>query len=604
MSDVIRLLPDHVANQIAAGEVVQRPASAVKELLENSVDAGATHITLIVKDGGRTLIQVVDDGAGMSSTDARLCFERHATSKIREADDLLTLSTNGFRGEALASIAAIAHVNLKSRREADELGTDIDIEGSRITKQEACATPVGTSVSVRNLFYNVPARRQFLKSDGVEMKHIIEEFQRVALAHPEIGFDMINNDQEAHKLPISNPRKRIVHLLGKKYDERLVPVEEATDLVSVVGFVGKPEFARKTRGEQFFFVNQRFIKSNYLNHAIHRAYEELISRDQYPSWVLFLSVDPATIDINIHPTKTEIKFRDERNIYAIVNAAVRRALGRFNISPTLDFDQEASLQFGGDAPMIAQQVSSKVVGNWRPQDIPRSTNTAGWQQMFDVNPATDLLEKATREDRTPEPKRGELQFDQEKPAQHKAFQLHGKYVLAQLRNGFVVIDRQRAHERILYERTLRNLDSGAGSSQQMLFPQNIELNPADMELIQAVSGELNGLGFMFTPMGGNTIAVNGMPSEASEVDPEQLLEDLIEQIKAESGTLKNERHEGMARVIAQSIRINTSKRLDVQEMHDLIDQLFACEMPFYTASGKPTLLTWGLDELEERFGER
>lgn len=598
MTDLIRLLPDHVANQIAAGEVVQRPASVVKELLENSVDAGATQITLIVKDGGRTLIQVVDDGAGMSSTDARLCVERHATSKIKEAADLFSLTTNGFRGEALASIAAIAHVEIKTKRAEDELGSVINIEGSNIVSQEACATPTGTSVNVRNLFYNVPARRQFLKSDGVEMKHIIEEFQRVALAYPEIAFDLVNNNNEVHKLPVSNPRQRIVHLLGKKYDERLVPVEESTDLVSVVGFVGKPEFAKKTRGEQFFFVNQRFIKSNYLNNAVNRAYEELISRDQYPSWFLYLSVDPASIDINIHPTKTEIKFRDERNIYAIINAAVRRALGRFNISPTLDFDQETSLNLGADAPYIAQPIQSTVVTNWRPQDLKRSVPTQQWKELL----STDN-EPLSKVDHRPEPTAID-ELDLQEVREHKAFQLHGKYVMAQLRSGFVLIDRQRAHERILFERTLRNLANGAGASQQMLFPQNVELNPADLALINSVTEELNALGFVLTPMGGNTMAVNGMPTEASDADPQALLEDLIEQIKAESGTLKNERHEGMARAVAQSIRVNPTKQLDASEMHELIDQLFACEMPFYTASGKPTLLTWSLNELEERFGER
>jgi DNA mismatch repair protein MutL len=453
MPDIIRLLPDHVANQIAAGEVVQRPASVVKELLENSVDSGATRIVLVVKDAGRTLVQVTDNGRGMGPTDARLCFERHATSKIGSADDLQTLTTKGFRGEALASIAAIAQVELRTREHDKELGTRVLIEGGRVRVQEPVAASPGTTVAVRSLFYNVPARRQFLKSDGVEMKHVLEEFQRVALAHPEIAFQLINNDSEEFNLPVGNERQRIVGLFGRKYDERLVPVEEATDVVSVTGFVGKPEFAKRSRGEQYFFVNRRFVRSNYLEHAVRRAYEELVPRDVHPSWYLFIQLDPAWIDINIHPTKTEIKFRDDRTVYAIVHAAVRRALGRFNITPSLDFEPEPALiaASGASAP------------DWRPRDLgaftaPPRPSAAGWQQLFEMGLATPVEEGPVGTQQQLLPSRS----NEEVAADGPVFQLHGRYIVAQLRNGFMVVDQQRAHERVLYERNLRLLEQGAG----------------------------------------------------------------------------------------------------------------------------------------------
>ncbi|MBK6369543.1 MAG: DNA mismatch repair endonuclease MutL [Flavobacteriales bacterium] len=395
MADLIRLLPDHVANQIAAGEVVQRPASVVKELLENSVDSGATRIIVVVKDAGRTLVQVTDDGRGMSPADARASFERHATSKIREADDLSSLRTMGFRGEALASIAAIAQVELRTREHDEELGTRVLIEGSKVRIQEPMAGAVGTTIAVRSLFYNVPARRQFLKSDGVELKHVLEEFHRVALAHPEIAFQFVHNDQEEFHLPTGSERQRIVHLFGRKYDERLVPVEESTEFLQVGGFVGKPEFAKRSRGEQYFFVNRRYIRSNYLDHAVRKAYDELVSRENYPSWFLFLELDPAQIDINIHPTKTEIKFRDDRTIYAIVHAAVRRALGRFNIVPSLDFEPEPAILPTYDGSRT--EAAPLAVPTWRPQDLgasnaPPRKSAEGWQQLFDVNTPTSAPE--------------------------------------------------------------------------------------------------------------------------------------------------------------------------------------------------------------------
>jgi len=598
MSDIIRLLPDHVANQIAAGEVVQRPASVVKELLENSVDAGATRIVLVVKDAGRTLVQVTDDGAGMGSTDARLCFERHATSKIRQADDLAAIRTKGFRGEALASIAAIAQVELKTRQASDELGTRVLIEGSRVRDQGPIATPVGSTIAVRSLFYNVPARRQFLKSDGVELKHVLDEFHRIALAHPEIAFQLVNNDQEEFNMPAGSERQRIVHLFGRKYDERLVPVDETTDFVAVNGFVGKPEFAKRSRGEQYFFVNRRYIRSSYLDHAVRRAYNELVSRENFPSWFLFIELDPAQIDINIHPTKTEIKFRDDRAVYAIVHAAVRRALGRFNIVPSLDFEPEpAILAAFANAPAAAGAPA------WRPQDLgafngPPRPSAAGWQQLFDMGMATPVDEP---KDIGEEPRLMPSREQDLPPGERPVFQLHGTYIIAQLRNGVMVVDQQRAHERILYERNLRLLEQGAGTSQTQLFPRHVELNTTDLALVQEVLPELRTMGFDLEFFGGRTVQVNGMPAEAADEDPTRLLEQLLEQLKQERSAFKNERHSVLARGMARSMAIRPGRVLATAEMHDLIDRLFACAMPTHTPAGKPTLITYGLDELNERF---
>ncbi|MBL7963285.1 MAG: DNA mismatch repair endonuclease MutL [Flavobacteriales bacterium] len=600
MGDLIRLLPDHVANQIAAGEVVQRPASMVKELLENSVDAGAGRIILVVKDAGRSLVQVTDDGRGMSMMDARMCFERHATSKIRVAHDLQAVRTKGFRGEALASIAAIAQVELKTRPHADEVGTRVLIEGSRLVAQEPVACPPGTTLAVRNLFFNTPARRQFLKSDQVEMKHVLDEFQRVALAHPEIAFQLTHNGQEVHQLPAAQGqtpgallRQRVVHLFGRRYDERLVPVEESAGDLHITGFVGKPEFARRSRGEQFFFVNQRFIRSSYLEHAVRAAFEELVARDQYPSWFLYIDLDPARIDINIHPTKTEIKFRDDRSVYAIVHAAVRRALGRFNVAPSIDFEPEPAL-LAASMPSTPGPAAKA----WRPQDLGMAPPPvpSGWQRLFDLpdapavdSPTDSPLVMPSREHEGP-------------PGARPVFQLHGTYILAQVRSGVVVVDQQRARERIVYEQALRTLEQGAGHSQQQLFPRNVELSPGDHALLTQVLPELRALGFDLEPLGGRTIVVNGMPAEAADEDPVALLESFLEQLQLEQGTLRNARHTALARSMARSLAPRSTRKLENAEMHELIDRLFACEMPYVTPSGRPTLLTFTLDELNERFG--
>lgn len=606
MADLIRLLPDHVANQIAAGEVVQRPASVVKELLENSIDAGAREITLVVKDAGRALVQVADDGKGMSPADARVCFERHATSKIRQADDLGAIRTKGFRGEALASIAAIAQVELRTRERDQDVGTRVLIEGSRVRVQEPYAGPPGSSISVRSLFFNTPARRQFLKSDNVEMRHVLDEFHRVALAHPETGFKLVSNEREEFNLPpgaVEAPwsaamRQRIAGLYGRRYDERLVLVEEATDVVSVRGFVGKPEFAKRARGEQFFFVNQRFIRSSYLEHAVRRAYEELLPADSYPGWYLFIEIDPAQIDINIHPTKTEIKFRDDRTVYAIVHAAVRRALGRFNIVPSLDFEPEPAL--------IA--ASTTTAPAWRPADLgaftaPPRPSPEGWQKLFDMGVASpvdeetvgSVIQRPATEDLVL-PSREE-DGDVERPV----FQLHGRFIVAQVRSGVMVVDQHRAHERILYERNLKMLSQGAGMSQTELFPRHVELSAPDLELITGVLPELRSMGLELELFGGRTVQVNGMPAEAADEDPTRLIEHLIEQLRTAGGALRNERHQTLARSMARSMAIRPGRGLLVNEMHGLIDRLFACEQPTRTPSGKPVLINLGLNEINERF---
>src|ERR1700749_4726625 len=465
MPDIIQLLPDAVANQIAAGEVVKRPASAVKELVENALDSGADRIQLILKDGGKALIQVIDNGCGMSGTDARMSFERHATSKIRKAEDLFAIRTMGFRGEGLASIAASAQVELKTRRHEDELGSCIIIEGSEVLSQQACSAPVGTSICVKNLFFNTPARRNFLKSNPVEMRHIIDEFQRIALANPQVFFTLHHDGQEVYHLPASMLKQRIVHLFGNNYNQRLVPVEEDTTIIKLHGYVGKPEFARKTRGEQFFFVNNRYIRDAYLNHAVLTAFEELLPDEAYPLYVLFIEIDPSKIDINVHPTKTEIKYQDEKAIYAIIRSAVKRALGKYNITPTLDFDQENSIGHLITAKPLEQIVQPTIAFN--PDFNPFATevkkadrepsfrHSAGehqstpipqnWDTLYEISKREEQAQQEIHTESTISVQEQEVS----KSSERQLFQIHGKYILSQIKSGFMLINQQSAHERIL-----------------------------------------------------------------------------------------------------------------------------------------------------------
>jgi len=614
MSDIIKLLPDAVANQIAAGEVIQRPASAVKELLENSIDAGADNISLVIKDAGKALIQVIDNGFGMSETDARLSFERHATSKIKSADDLFNLSTKGFRGEALASVAAIAQVELKTKVEGNDLGTQIIIEGSEVKEQEVCSCAKGTSFSIKNLFYNVPARRNFLKSNPVEVKHIIEEFQRVAMVHADIAFSMYNNGNEVFNLKKGSFRQRIVGVFGERYNQKLVPVEESTDIVSVIGFVSKPEFAKKTRGEQYFFVNDRFIKNSYLNHAINNAFDQLLSKDQHPSYFLKLTIDPAKIDINIHPTKTEIKFEDERAIYAIIRTSVKQALGKNNITPTLDFEQESSF----NVPLMRstehiKAPTIKVNPSYNPfatksseSSSSKPESTKNWESLYSSfeTETTQLTSDFENEEVEPLEDQQVISTsweDEEHDEQQTLIQLHNKFILGQLKSGSLIIDQERAHTRILFEQYIKNFALGKGTTQQLLYPETIDFTTADAELLNELQQEIKTLGFDFEKMGKSSFVVSGVPAELKEQNVKQIIEGLLEQFKLNESELKLKKHENLAISMARSASVRSGKKMSYEEMKALVDQLFACEMPYSLPNGKPTIITLNLDDLNQQF---
>lgn len=620
MSDIIHLLPDAVANQIAAGEVIQRPASAVKELLENSIDAGSDAITLVIKDAGKTLIQVIDNGFGMSETDARLSFERHATSKISCADDLFNLNTKGFRGEALASIAAIAQVELKTKKENADLGTKIIIEGSQVKEQEPCSTNKGTSFSIKNLFFNVPARRNFLKSNPVEIKHIIEEFQRVALAHPNISFSMYNAENEMFNLTKGSLRQRIVGIFGDKYNQKLVPVAESTDIVTIDGFVSKPEFAKKTRGEQYFFVNDRFIKNAYLNHAVQNAFDQLLSKEQFPSYFINLKIDPSKIDINIHPTKTEIKFEDERSIYAIIRTSVKQALGKYNISPTLDFERETSF----DIPLskgidTIKAPTIKVNPNYNPFNTIESQKGSNsnsyhsvktvakkeakdWENLYiDFEKNTSEIIEHQVQQNEPEQQVISSNWDDDTEQTKTLLQLHKKYIFTQLKSGFLIVDQQRAHERILYEKFSKQLNIQKSSSQQLLFPETIDFVSSDAELLEEIKSEIESLGFILNKVGRNSFIITGVPSEINDQNLKQTLEQLLEQFKLNKSELKLEKHENIATSLARSASIKSGTFLTNEEMNNLIDNLFACEMPYNLPNGKPTIISLNLEDLNKQF---
>ncbi|THH39790.1 DNA mismatch repair endonuclease MutL [Neolewinella litorea] len=609
--NLVQLLPDAIANQIAAGEVIQRPASVVKELVENAVDAGADEINLIVKDAGKTLIQVTDNGCGMSETDARMSLERHATSKLRTAEDLFTLHTMGFRGEALASIVAIAQVEMKTRRATDELGTRLVIEGSEVITQEPAAAPPGTSLSVRNLFYNVPARRNFLKSDSVELRHIREEYIRIALAHPSIRFDLHVNDRLDLSLTAGNLRQRIIAVFGKKYRDLLVPIEEATDVLSIGGYVGKPEAARKSKVGQFFFINDRYIRSSYLHHAVTMAYDELLSKDSYPFYVIFLEIDPARIDVNVHPTKQEIKFEDERLIYNYLKATIRHGLGRASIMPTIDF--EADNPFSPSRTSLQPNVSPLDSDEALPSKMNRETphtpsggseagrhasNLRNWEKLYDnlsVEVDTDtgevLQSRMGREDENDSP-----------PAQGRApYQLHQRYIVSAIKSGWLLVDQQAAHERILYENFLTTLREKPAASQASLFPQTLDLAHADADLMSSLLPELNQLGFDLEAFGGGSFIVRGIPAELAGRNNElELLEKLLQQYK-NNLDLSSDGHERLARTLARTAAIKRGTALDDTEMRSLIDRLFACGQPRVAPNGKRCYVKYELEEVERLF---
>jgi DNA mismatch repair protein MutL len=621
MSDVIQLLPDSVANQIAAGEVVQRPASVAKELLENAVDAGATKIQLIVKDAGKTLIQVIDNGCGMSETDARMSFERHATSKIREAKDLFSLHTMGFRGEALASIAAVAQVEMRTRRATEELGTRIVVEDTTVKVQEACQAPQGTSISVKNLFYTVPARRSFLKADPVETRHIIDEFQRVAMANPDIFFSLHHNDSEIYHLPAGNLRQRVVKIFGEAVNKKLVPAEQETDILHITGFVGKPDYLKKGRGEQLFFVNKRFIRSNYLHHAVMGAYDDLLPADTYPLYVLFLDIDPSSIDINVHPTKQEIKFDDERLIYNFLKVAVRHALGSHNVTPTLDFEQEPAFQqrLNPSAAMRPER-DTDALGGYRPprpepgEDAARHvSNLENWQKLYEglqlfgeksaAENGDDTLATLPNFEKSPGVEVLEMDDDSEtfSKGQREPYQIHGQYIMSHLKSGFLLVDQQAASERVLYERYLLALENQPIATQKALFPKTVELSAADAVLLRDILDQVNCLGFEIAEFGGNTFAIHGSPADLrGGMSEEMLLEKVLTQYKGnlelQVGTRDN-----LARSMARNAALRRGQSLTPQEMQDLLDRLFACSVPYNSPSGRKCFIQFDLEDLQKQF---
>jgi DNA mismatch repair protein MutL len=618
MSSIIQLLPDHVANQIAAGEVVQRPASVVKELLENAVDANATDIKLIIKDAGKALVQVIDNGKGMNVTDARLCFERHATSKIRLAEDLFSLSTKGFRGEALASIAAIAHVEMKTKQDQDELGTQIVIEGSKLVSQEVAVLPRGTSFAVKNLFFNIPARRNFLKSDTVEYRHIIDEFQRVALAHPNIYFTFYHNGSEMFNLPPTSLRQRIVNVFAGKTNEKLVPVQEETDIIIIQGFVGKPEFAKKSRGEQFFFVNDRFIKSGYLHHAVMAAYDGVLKDGAQPSYFLYLTVPPNTIDINIHPTKTEIKFDDEHALYAILRASIKHSLGQFNVAPVLDFDRDANLDtpysykdMKGATPTIQVDRSfnpfsdDKVNKHYAaPSSYSRKTEaTANWESLY----------VGLKQDTDFDTDDGEMSFESEtvtaslfndeevEQSVNIAYQIHKKYIVSPIKSGMVIVDQQRAHQRVLYEQFLVNMTVQQASSQQLLFPLDLYFSTVEIELIAELKQSLINTGFVFEDTHGDHIVISGIPVNVTESEVSIVLEQLLSDLQDGIPSSSFSQNDTIAKSMARSLAVKTGTALSVKEQENLVNGLFACKDPNVSPFQKPTFITMRVEDIDKKF---
>ncbi len=619
MSDIIRLLPDSVANQIAAGEVIQRPASAVKELMENSIDAGATDIKLIIKDAGKTLIQVIDNGCGMSEIDARMSFERYATSKIKQAKDLFAIHTLGFRGEALASIAAIAQVEMKTKKIEDELGTYIEIEGSKIKNQSPCNCPDGTSVSVKNLFFNVPARRNFLKSNNAETRHIIEEFQRIVLGAPDISFSMFNNNRIIFKINKSNLKQRIVATFGNNYNERLIPVKLKTNFIKISGFIGKPEYAKKTRGEQYFFVNNRFIKHPYLNHAVNNAYQELIPKEAFPSYFIYFDVAPKTIDININPTKIEVNFQDNTIIYSILRSAIKYSLGKYSITPTIDFNIEQSVDLPPDYDnKPVKQPSVHINPDYNPFNIELKnkfinkessrtiSNKKNWYKLFEKNKEgnSNELENNIKiiNQQEDQPIKQISEKNIFEKTNNNILQLQNHYILTNIKSGLIIIDQQKAHERILYERFIDIFKSKKSISQQQLFPQSITFTASDAELIRGLKKEIQTLGFVINELQNkqNTFVINGAPADIPDENIKELLEKIIENYK-KNQTINTDKKINLALSTARNMAIKPGKKLQIEEMKTLINELFTCKIPDVSPDGEPTLTIISTDELDKRF---
>lgn len=605
MADVIQLLPDHVANQIAAGEVIQRPASVVKELVENAVDAGSTSIKIILKDAGKTLIQIIDNGCGMTETDARLAFERHATSKIHDVNDLFSIRTKGFRGEALASIAAIAHVCLKSKTHELELGTELQIAGSKVESQEPAQCPTGSNFAIKNIFYNVPARRKFLKTDSTELKHVINEFHRISLAHPEIEFIMYHNNNELFNLPESNIKQRIISSFGKQMNQQLVRLENETTIVKIHGYLGKPEHAKKTSGEQFFFVNNRYMRSPYLHKAVTQAYEDLIASDQIPSYFIYFDIDPEAIDINIHPTKTEIKFEDERAIWQILRSSVKEILGKSNFMPAIDFDTSGKI----DIPVSKTQAPKKEPSidinpaynpfkEQTPTERKNQKDLNNWEELYrDFDDAKNAITKTASFDETPEADQQNLKHDVN---QNRFFQFKNKYIITSVKSGLMIIDQQRAHQRILFERFVQSLAMNKGIAQQSLFPQTIEMNAADFAIIHEIIDDLSALGFDIRDFGNNSVVIHGLPADTEQTNTEELIHQLLEDYKNSKNDIQANQKQKIAKALARASAIR-QQPLKQEEMQELFHQLFACEAPSYAPNGKQIVNILSVEEIDKRF---
>jgi DNA mismatch repair protein MutL len=615
MPDVIRLLPDSVANQIAAGEVIQRPSSAIKELLENSIDAGALDIKVIIKDAGKTLLQVVDDGCGMSETDARLSFERHATSKIREANDLFNITTLGFRGEALASIASVSQLELKTKRTEDSLGIRIEMEATELKRQEYCSCPDGTSISVKNLFYNVPARRRFLKSDHVEFRHILDEFHRIALAFPRVAFSLFHNGKQVYMLPAASLKQRIVSLFGSQYNSRLLPVEQKTSLANITGFIVKPEFVKKHRGDQFFFTNGRFIRHPYLNHSVESAYRELIPEDAFPAYFIFLQIDPRNIDVNIHPTKTEINFLEAQHLYALLRSAIKETLGKFTLTPVIDFDIEKGLDIE-PLPRGARIRPPGITVNpdYNPFDIqtgraprqeyrkPEHPNR-DWEKLF----RTDTGLKGSQDQHggqdagPPVEDRETLMPDEEDLTGDAILQIRNRYLVTRLKSGLVIIDKAGAYRRIYFERYLEMLQNRKPAGQKLLFPVTLHLSPSDAELVRSMLDDINALGYEIGEFGRDTLIVNGVPAGASTTEVGRDLEIVIGHFRNNPDDPGLDKKINLARSMAAGMATRMNRPLQTEEATSLIGELFHCKVPDTDPEGRPTLVLVSFGELEKKF---
>jgi len=618
VADIIQLLSDHIANQIAAGEVIQRPASAVKELMENAIDAGAKEVQLIIKDSGKELIQVIDNGKGMSPTDARMSFERHATSKIRNIEDLFSIRTMGFRGEALASIAAVAQVEMKSRQESSEMGTRIVIEGTEVKLQEPCALNTGTSIMVKNLFYNVPARRHFLKSPTTEFRHILDEFTRIALANPTIAFRLWHNNVEQFHLDAGNLKTRIVALLGNNYDKRLVPVDEQTDLLNIYGFIGKPETAIRTRGNQFFFINGRFIKNAYLNHAVTTAYDSLIEKESFPFYVLFLEVDPSRVDVNVHPTKQEVKFEDDRLMYAYLQAAVKHSLARHNITPSIDFtlNPEITQLPAVSLPTTEREIEKTQKGYLynvfsdknQAHVIERKDSLKQWKELYEIanNPIPHAPSSVGNRMDYQNPVQtkiveDEAAINQQQGGNNKLL-IHGTTIATTVKSGLMLIHVQRALERIWYERLLQEWNNQSAASQQVLFPTSYEYSPQDALLLTEVLGDLARIGLEVSPFGHNTFVVQGVPSGIQAGEEKNILDEVIEHLKHEAPDAVNKRAEQLLARIARRFARNKQSVMQPEGQQALIDELFACSNPEYAPDGKKSFVLVKKEDLEMMLG--